>query len=351
MDTASEIRAFFKNQAVHYERMGSPFTARLSRLLGEGLSEEDAVGGAVLGWPGDPDADALPLRLMGGLHSLVLSGRAPALAEVYPGGVREHEDGALWRAVEDVLHTHADSLPEFLKSPPQTNEVGRSNALMGGFHTIASETGLPLSIFEIGASAGLNLFWDHYRYNLGAVEWGPEDAPLTLTPEWSGSLPPLGDVKVAARAGCDQNPIDASDEGARLHLLSYAWADQPERRKRLEAALDHVAAMGLKLEHADAGDWASERLAALTPGVATVLYHSIFWQYLTPQVKARIRSAIDSAAAQATADAPFAWLRMEVHESLQFAGLYLKQWPDPSDNPQTRLLAEVDFHGRWVRWL
>ncbi len=337
--------------------MGSPFTARLCALIAHRTSDESPVGRALLAWPGNPLADALPMRLTGGLHFLVLSGRAPTLAEVYPGGALAQtvdvEDGALWREVEDAFHDHADFLLDFLKSPPQTNEVGRSSVLMGGFHIIASETGLPLSILEIGASAGLNLFWDHYRYKLGEAEWGPADAPLTLTPEWSGSLPPLGALSVVARAGCDQNPIDASDEDARLHLLSYAWADQVERRARLEAALDHVVEEGLKLDRADAGDWASARLASLTPGVATVLYHSIFWQYLTPEVKARIRTAIDAAAAQATQEAPFAWLRMEIHESLEFAGLYLKAWPntDSSNNPQTRLLAEVDFHGRWVRWL
>lgn len=333
------------------EHMGSPFTARLCGLIADQLTDETAVGRAVVGWPGDPLADALPMRFTGALHALVLFEKAPTLAAAYPGGKQGEDAEALWPAVEDALDQHEEFLLGFLESPPQTNEVGRSSVLLGGFHTIARETGLPLSILEIGASAGLNLFWDHYRYNLGEAEWGPKAAPLTLTPNWSGALPPLGDVRVVARAGCDQNPIDASDAAARLHLLSYAWADMFERRARLEAALDHVVEEGLKLDRADAGDWATERLATLVPGVATVLYHSVFWQYLTPEVKARVRAAIDSAAAQATPEAPFAWLRMEAHESLECAGLYLKTWPGPSDEPETRLLAEVDFHGRWVRWL
>lgn len=328
--------------------MGSPFTAQLCGLIAHKTSAESPVGRALLGWPGDPDADALPMRMTGGLHSLVLSGRAPALADAYPSGTLAGDADALWAAVEDAFHTQADFLLDFIDSPPQTNEVGRSGVLLGGFHTIAAETGLPLSILEIGASAGLNLFWDHYRYELGEGEWGPSDAPLSIAPDWSGALPPLGDISVVARAGCDQNPIDASDADARLHLRSYIWADQFERRARIEAALDHVAAMGLKLEKADAGDWASERLATLTPGVATVLYHSVFWQYLTDETKAHVRTAIDGAAAQATLDAPFAWLRMEAHESGDFAGLYLKSWPLAE---RTRLLAEVDFHGRWIRWL
>ncbi len=35
-------------------------------------------------WQGDAERDFVQLRLMGGVHSLVLAGRAPALAEHYP---------------------------------------------------------------------------------------------------------------------------------------------------------------------------------------------------------------------------------------------------------------------------
>ena len=332
--------------------MGSSFTGRLATLLGERLSEEDSVGRAVLQWPGNAGADGLSLRLIGGLHALVLMGRAPDLAEAYPGGERAEDADVLWPAVEEALTQHEDFLLAFLESPPQTNEVARSGVLLGGFQTVAAETGLPLCILELGASAGLNLLWDHYRYGLGEAEWGPEDAPLRLEPEWSGPLPPLGALAVAARAGCDQRPVDPIDEQDRLRLRAYVWADQLERRLRLEAALDHWTKSGLKLDRADAADWAEAQLSRSSPGVAMVLFHSIFWHYLEPEAQDRIRSAIDEAAARATPDAPFAWLRMEVHESRQFAGLYLDLWPGIASVPggETRLLAEADFHGEWVRW-
>ena len=56
--------------------MGSPFTARLCRLLADRLAPGDPVSDRVLAWPGDPShrADALPLRLAGALHGLVRRG-------------------------------------------------------------------------------------------------------------------------------------------------------------------------------------------------------------------------------------------------------------------------------------
>jgi hypothetical protein len=43
--------------------------------------------------------------------------------------------------------------------------------LIGGFLRVAAMTRRPLRLLEVGSSAGLNLRWDHYRYE-GATERG-----------------------------------------------------------------------------------------------------------------------------------------------------------------------------------
>lgn len=329
--------------------MGSPFTADLCELLGDKLSADDPVGRVVLGWEGNSVGlvDALALRLVGGLHALVLSGEAPALASMYPEGDKAGDLSDLWPAIVRTFESHTAFLLDFIKSPPQTNEVGRSAVLFAGFQTIVADTGLPLVTLELGASGGANVFWDHYAYELGGVSWGRKDAPVKLAPDWSGPVPALGDLHVASRAACDQNPFDMAVEAERLRLRSYIWPDQLERRHRLEAAIDHLVAAGFKVEAADAGAWAEEKLATLTPGHATVLYHSVFWQYLGDAVKERIRRAIDGAAAQASPEAPFAWLSMELDLEKVCALLRVRLWPSGEE----RVLAECDPHGKWVSWL
>ena len=64
--------------------------------------------------------------------------------------------------------------------PVQTNEVGRCAALVGGFLTVAARTGLPLRLCEVGTSAGLNLRFDHYRYESDGRGWGPSPSPVRL---------------------------------------------------------------------------------------------------------------------------------------------------------------------------
>jgi hypothetical protein len=341
------VRDHFRAQAAACARLGSPFTAALLEVVAEGLDERNPVGRAILSWPGDPKADALALRLAGSLHALVLSGAAPALAAVYPGGAEAGDPAALEAAVSRALETHADFVLRFAERPPQTNEVGRSAVLLGGFLTIAAATGLPLRLLEIGASAGLNLHWDAYAYDLGDACWGLPDAVLRLSPVWHGPRPPLLPVEIRSRRACDRTPIDPNDDDDRLRLRAYVWADQANRRRRLEAALALAAASNLRVERADSADWVEARLAEPAPGTASVLYHSIVWQYLPAAARRRIEVAIARAGDHASAGAPFAWLRMEPAPDARHTELRLTLWPTGHE----RLLANADFHGRWVRWL
>ena len=95
------VRDAFRAQASICAGMGSPFTARLCRLVADRLAPGDPVSDRVLGWPGDPSrrADALPLRLAGALHGLVVEGRDAGLAAVYPPHHAAAGDDALWAAV------------------------------------------------------------------------------------------------------------------------------------------------------------------------------------------------------------------------------------------------------------
>jgi len=75
---------------------------------------------------------------MGGVHRLVLQRRAPSLAMFYPsvGGCGAPDEA--WPAFRGVLADHVVELRRRLDQAPQTNEVGRASALMGGLQHLAS---------------------------------------------------------------------------------------------------------------------------------------------------------------------------------------------------------------------
>src|SRR5262245_5915954 len=172
-DRSALVRQAFRDQARYCLRLGSPFTAAICETLAETLSMGDAAGREILSWPGDPapPADNVPLRVTGALLALARSGRVPTLAAAYPPRSPPSPQ-TLSAVLTAVFAEHGAEIVDFLSFTPQTNEVGRSGVLIGGLLAIAQRTRLPLEIYEIGASAGLNLLADHYRYKLGSASWG-----------------------------------------------------------------------------------------------------------------------------------------------------------------------------------
>ena len=307
------------------------------------LTDEDEVGRRILAWDGDPAplADNVPLRIVGALNALVRAGRVPYLAMHYPPRAAP-EAGQLAAPLRRTLQEHADEVLAFLARPPQTNEVGRSAILIGGLLTIAAQTGLPLALHEIGASAGLNLVPDRYRYRLGEVSWGPPHAKLLLEPRWSGASPPIdAPLRVIARRGCDRNPIDIGTSAERERLTAYVWPDQPARLARLSAAIEAALADRVAVERADAAEWI-ERDFAPRSGITQVLFHSVVWGYLAAETRERIQSCLTRVGASARADAPIAWLRFEIPGQLR-----LTLWPGGSE----QVLANAHPHGEWIEWL
>lgn len=344
--SSEQVRQAFLDQAQYCDALGSPFTARICRLFAQRLAPGGAVSDTILDWPGDPSskADSVPLRIAGCLHALVLEGKDAALAATYPPNVADDE--ALWTTIFEALDTHSAFLLERLKSAPQTNEVRRSGALLPGFLTISALFGKPLVLSEVGASAGLNLQWDRYRYLIGNRQWGDAASAVSIQPDWHGEAPPAGDVKVLERAACDLNPLDAANPDDRMRMLSYIWADQTDRITRTRGALDVAARNQLRVEKADAVDWLKLRLDKSFPGSTHVIFHTIAWQYLPKALQEQGEQLITESGQHATHDAPLARLSLEADGGHDGASLTLQIWP----TGQKQQIGRADFHGRWVKW-
>tara|TARA_A100001391_G_scaffold95558_3_gene63395 strand:+ start:13863 stop:14912 length:1050 start_codon:yes stop_codon:yes gene_type:complete len=337
----------FRFQAEACRSLGSPFTAALCDLLAERLTDSSRFGARILNWPDSARADAIALRAAGALHALVRSGNARELASLYPP--LEARPGQLWDAIEAAIEKHDDFLHDFLDSPPQTNEVMRSSALLGMALRLAERLEMPLALYEIGASAGLNLAFDTYHYALGEDrEWGDANALVNIESEWRGHFPSLEtELEIASRQGCDRNPLDPHAPESVERQLAYIWADQHNRIGRVSAALSAAASRPYVVERADAADWVAAKLAEPPQaGVAPVFFHTIVWQYLPKATKDRIAEAFEAAGASATAETPLVWMFMEAEDHP--AGAVLKQTVWPGGEKETVGLS--DYHGRWVDW-
>ena len=173
----------------------------------------------------------------------------------------------------------------------QTNECRRCVALAPAVMSAVDE---PFHLIDIGTSAGLNLALDRYSYNWSGVVWGRGPGPHLAT-ESRGSPPVLRDMDVLTRTGVDLNPLDPTDEDSRRWLLALVWPDQGDRRRRLEAALDLVAGLDLRLVAGDAVEALGAVLDGFPVGEPAVVMNSfVFPQFDDEHIVALERVVSDA---------------------------------------------------------
>jgi len=349
-----DVREAIEWQARHAEEAGAPCTARVIRAELAILDGDTATGRRMATWQGLALADAMPLRIAGGLHWLCLSGQDMRLQPVYAGMVTGQP--AIDAIVADMAARFDAPLMAWLDHPPQTNEAGRSASIMAGLLWLSRRVGpnpstglrTGFELNEIGASAGVNTMMGRYHYDLGGVTAGPSLSRMRIAPEWRGPPPPAGEVEIVAVRGCDVAPVDLTDPAQALRLKAYVWPEAGARMDRLDVAIAMAERAAPDLVQMDAAEFVREMLARpRDSGVTRALFHSIVWQYLPDASQRAITDLMEQAGAHATADAPLAWLALETNRATFRHELRVRYWPG---GEQAVHLATAHPHGAWVEW-
>lgn len=324
--------------------MGAPLYASLLTAAADDLLAGGPTADVLAEHQDDPPASALPLRFLAALHRQVLTGRAPALARHFPNVGGTAGIGGAWTAARELLAGHTAEIAADVRRPCQTNEPGRATALLVGLLHVHATYGKPLRLLEFGASAGLGLQVDRYRIGT----FGPA-GPVLVADPWQGPAPVGGPYEVVERRGCDPAPLDATTDEGRLALTSSVWAEQTDRFTRLRTALAVAAAYPISVDRATAADWLVRRLAEPRPGVATVVWHSVVWQYLAATEKTAVEMALREAGRRSSAESPLVHLAYEPEPGSDPVGfefqLRATTWP----GGRQAHLAQGGAHGPPVR--
>lgn len=361
----------------------SPFTASLCDLFANDLrsSPQQSVVWDLVHekWgtktPRALHADAVALRLAGALNFFVLlsvqqmeEGESSLVPYWPPTTCDQQLFPDIWyRIIRPVIERRREAVAKFMESPPQTNEVRRSAVLYCGLQYLNQLTGgLPFHTLELGASAGLNLFCDKYKYrnkSWSTTTNNNDNNDLVVDFDWTcesqmdassyfTSLP----LHVISRRACDLHPVRHDQH---IRLLSYVWPDERDRVLMLQQALQTSQALcqqhNVDVQQMSADDFLRKYLTECIEGTATVVLHSIFYQYPSAEVRKCIADHIaDVGERCATPQSPLFWLRFEAEsvldplkpDSMRYI-LDVIQWPG---NKRT-LLAEAHPHGRTCKWL
>jgi hypothetical protein len=251
----------------------------------------------------------------------------------------------------------------------QTNEVGRCTALLPGLAEVAAAypKGQPLSLLDLGTSAGLNLLFDRYGY-----QYRPQHGEATMAAGWPGSpvqldcvvrndlaaLPSFATPLVTHRAGLDLSPINPRSDDEALWLLACLWPDQLARFNRLKGAL--VVARSMTdppvLHRGDLVDDLQGVVDTLPSDRPLVVFHSWVAAYLTEPRQAELVAAVT----ELNRSRPVHHLYAE--SPVETAGLPTPVSPEPREIDQAtalvhippgqapQRLADLHPHGRWLQW-
>jgi hypothetical protein len=334
---------------------------------------------------------AAPLRqrrpnlLLAAVHFLLLRGTDHPLAAHYDtvrsirrgDGPIELVDPAdpppddLVADFKDFCVTHRTELLELLAvRSTQTNEVGRCTGLLPAINLIAAaHPGEPLSLLDLGTSAGLNLLFDSYGYTYrqrdsGAVlHGGRQDSPVQLectVRSALSTLPPLSLPTIAGRFGIDAAPIDPTSDDGGQWLLACLWPDNLARFTRLREALAiaRTTSHPPEVYRGDIIDDVPAVVDGIDPSSPLVVFHSWVAAYLSPQRQGELVATILGLARGRTLHYLYA------EASAETPGLPTP--PSPSPRPTSHLatalvhlapdgsppvrLADMHHHGNWLQW-
>lgn len=336
----------FRDQARFCRMGGAHFTAAVIDAAHEELEAGGVLFDLVEKVDGDPLKRALALRVAGALHALVLDNRSDELSVFYNSPNKTPDVEALRKIISPLWDRERAHFESYVANAPQTNEVRRAAALLLGFSKIAEISNAPLDLLEVGSSAGLLLTWDKYRYDYGDAQWGEGEAEITS--EWRGDEPPelYAPITVRNRAGCDLSPIDLSDPAQLLRARSYIWPEDASRRVLFDKAVEEKLSLGVNVEKADALVWLKAKLSKRADDAVTVIFHSVFSQYLSEDQREQLCAMVEQAGAVAESNAPLAYLRFEPEafgDALHF-NVTLQFWPDGREMH----IARAHYHGAWV---
>ena len=308
------------------------------------MADDDALLDLLMRTPGE---QRRPSLLFAAVNFLLASHPDAALAAYYPvHGGRRPVDSQLMEAFAAFCAEHAGKLDELLRSgSTQTNEIRRCVVLRLVLSHISRRWPGPLALAEVGASAGLNLLFDRYRYRVGDQEDAPATgSPVLISCGLRGGVPAgrlLGAVpEVTSRLGIDRNPVQVADPGQRAWLEAFIWPEDTGGLATLRGAIDLAVSMGIPpVVHGDATTDTARLLAAL-PGRGPVV---VFTATLLSYLDASARTAFAGQIQEAAQLRPVAWAFAEAPGLMATAGLRVPALEGPLARRNALSLAGVSL--------
>jgi len=295
---------------------------------------------------------AVPNLFFAAVHLLLLKGEHHQLAAFYPSlnnSSRHYE--YVYPYFRSFVTEHREEIREIMMTHSvQTNEVGRCAVLVPAFGLVAAQTKRqPLTMIEIGSSAGLTLLWDHYHYRYeDGLECGDPNSPVKIECSLRGKMRPpiLGQLpKVTSRTGIDLSPIDVNNAENVQWLRALVWPDNQKRARQLEPAIRLVKQAPPRIITGNALDLLPSLIETVPEKTPLCIYHSFTLTLATREPREKLHSLLTKASEKR--DLFLVWVEWPTDSETPLLGL-----AKFSNGVKTEIiLARCHSHGEWLEWM
>jgi len=292
-----------------------------------------------------------PNLFFGAIHYLLLRGLRHQLSSFYPSlsgsTIKEDDPYPFFRSfclenrkeIEDLISTRR----------VQTNEVQRCTCLMPAYAVAYRRAGKPLSIVDLGASAGLHLLWDHFGYDYGeGKKFGDPSSPVQLACLLHGNVSPPFPSRlplVAYRVGIDLNPIDVNDPKMMLWLKALVWPEHLKRAETLNSAIELAKQIPPAVIRGDVLAVLPEVLSKVPVETAVCISHSHLVYQFPRELRERFFSMINECGAHRDIfQISYEWWPGKDKSELELSIF-------ENGAKQEQLLAYCNPHGEWLQWV
>ncbi len=340
--SSSDLADRFRRFAVREADGVSPLYAALAPAIAEDGDLLDLAGTA-------PANQPTPNLLFAAVQFLLLRepGTEPGLAGHYasvqtPAGAPD----AAFPAFRGFCLDRRPAIQALLRSRVvNTNEVRRCALLLPAIARIADGLSGPLHLIDVGASAGLNLALDAYRYRYGdQLEAGPAGGRPELACQLKGAVPDLpGLPPIGHRIGIDPAPLSLSDPDDMAWLQALIWPEQEDRRRNLTQAIATARGTDIRMLTGDALNLLPQAFQVLPDSGTVCLMHT----FTLNQFTAVDRKRFEALCRELGAARPFDRLALEWGEG--HAPQLIHHHYGPGE-PSACELAFCEPHGAWLDW-
>lgn len=306
-----------------------------------------------------PKDRSVPLVFFGTIHSLLLKGVEHPLKNYYKtctNNTRE-PDVELIDIFKNFCQQYREDLKEDLRSNiTQTNCIGRCATLYPAVIRVCRRENKPVSLVEIGASAGLNLFLDKYSYVYGQYgKYGNKNAPVEVRSTINGGKFPddlnySHELQIEDRIGIDINPLNVCNEQDVHWLKSLIWPDQEHRFNRIDNAIE-FAKNNLGEFDLQPGK-ATEALPRVVANIPKQHHVCVFNTQTLYQLNEDALTEFREMLIQISCERSISWISGEnlstdsISATLRYARL-----DKQTTKIRPTILAEYDSHGSWIKWI